>query len=118
MGWERRGPAGRAYYYRSRRMSDGRVVKDYCGHGGRAYAAAAEVARRTAARRADRLAVERAVVALATLDRLTEAFSDGVRLLTEALLLANGYRRTNFGPWRKQRGHGRDEAAAGAGAGA
>src|SRR5262245_58531616 len=116
MGWERRGSAGREYYYRSQRTTNGKVVKEYCGQGGRARALAAGVARRIAARGADRLAVERAAAALASLDRVTEAFTDGVQLLTEALLLANGYRRTNFGPWRKRRGYGRDQATAEAGA--
>src|SRR5689334_20906168 len=104
MGWERRGEAG-VFYYRATRDGEGRVVREYLGRGPRAEAAAAAVARRSAERESDRQAVREMAASLAGLDGLTEAIAEGAGVLLEAHLLARGYRRSNYGPWRKRRGH-------------
>ena len=115
MGWERRGTHG-PFYYRVSRDAQGRVVKEYVGRGARADAAAEAVAGREADRAADRRSVAGEVAGLAALDRLTEEMDEGVRLLLDAHLLACGYHRINFGPWRKRRGQeGRTGAGAGSG---
>jgi hypothetical protein len=107
MGWERRGNTGTAYYYRSRRAADGRVVKEYVGRGERAIKAAEEVACRESERESDRQAVQDLSARLASLDRLTEELDRAVRLLLEAYLLASGYHRgRNYDSWRKKRGQG------------
>jgi hypothetical protein len=98
MAWEKRGKA--RFYYRSARAG-GRVKKVYCGGGNLGRVAAEVDARRREERQARlaALAAERGRLeeVLALLRRL-----DGeCRLLTEAVLLVNGFHRPNRVAWRK-----------------
>ena len=100
MAWERRKP-GR-YFYRSRRVG-GRVVKDYFGKGpiGQLVADLAEEGR---ARRAeDAAALRTEQVCLEALDRPPKALDRACALLATAALTAAGFRRYNYGPWRRRR---------------
>jgi hypothetical protein len=100
MAWERRKP-GR-YFYRSRRVG-GRVVKDYFGKGAVALLAA-DLAEEARARRAeDAAALCAEQVHLEALDRPPAALDRACALLTTAALTAGGYRRYNYGPWRRRR---------------
>jgi hypothetical protein len=103
MGWEARGKRGVVYFYRCRRVA-GKAVKEYCGRGPRATAAAEALARAQARRAADQHGVEQQVVDLAEPDRLTRELAQAAQLLLEAALLASGHHRHNYGPWRKRRG--------------
>lgn len=101
MAFEERG--GRLYYYRSRRASDGRVVKEYVGVG-----LAAELAADAdeAARRRERLRREAEKAERERLDALekpTEDLCEAVEVLASAALLAAGYHRHKRGEWRKRR---------------
>src|SRR5262245_6077301 len=101
MGWERRGQSGAFYFYLSRRDAAGRVVKQYLGRGPKAQEAARALARRAA----ERHAFGQARAHLAAPEAATAALHAAAGALLEAALLAAGYRRLNYGPWRKQRGH-------------
>src|SRR5262249_5156720 len=99
MGWETRRPGGPRFYVRSQKVS-GRVVRQYIGTGARGEAAAAADALRRAerqaaaeARRAERLRLHEAD---APLQQLEEA----MKLLIQATLVANGFRR-HGGEWRR-----------------
>src|SRR5262245_39666737 len=61
MAWERRQDTKKQYYYRSRRLPDGRIVKTYCGTGERG-ARAAEADRERRAEENARLQRHRAVL--------------------------------------------------------
>jgi hypothetical protein len=100
MAWERRKP-GR-YFYRSRRVG-GRVVKDYFGKGpiGQLVADLAEEGRARRAEDAAALRTEQAC--LEALDRPPAALDRACALLATAALTAAGYRRYNYGPWRRRR---------------
>jgi hypothetical protein len=102
MAWEKRRSAGR-YYYRSRRNPDGAVVKVYLGRGPRAdQAAHADTALR-AQRDADRRAVLAEQAALASLEATMTEVRAAAEVLAAAHLVANGFHRTNYGPWRRRR---------------
>jgi hypothetical protein len=105
MAWEQRKNTSRRYYYRSRRLPDGRVAKTYHGTGHRG-AQAAEADRRKRAEQSLRLQRHRALLdhiqyVAAPLVELCEACD----VITKAALLAAGY-HNHRGEWRKQR-HGR-----------
>jgi hypothetical protein len=102
MAWEKR-RSGRRYYYRSRRTSDGKVVRDYFGPGPRADQAAQADAALAAQRDADRRAVLAEQTALASFDMTMTEVGAAAEVLAAAHLLANGFHRTNYGPWRKRR---------------
>src|SRR5262245_62108706 len=102
MGWERRGQSGISYLAPSRRAAASRVAKPDSGRGPEAPEAAPRVARRAAARRA----LGRARAHLVAPEAATAALHAAAGALLEAALLAAGYRRRNYGPWRKHRGHG------------
>jgi len=111
MAFERRGASGVYMYFASRDPATGRVKKTYIGRGPRADAAA--LARRREQREADRRAVRAAQDALRDLDALTAEMDDAASLLMEAVLLAGGFHRHNYGRWRRVRdGHGRHGVAA------
>lgn len=100
MGWEPRN--GGVYFYRAARR-DGRVVRTYLGNGA-AAALAAEIDAEAKARRraeAEALAAERA--RLAPADGVMAALDRACRLVLEAALLADGYRRRNYSRWRRRR---------------
>ena len=100
MAWERRKP-GR-YFYRSRRVGD-HVVKDYFGKGAIGVLAA-DLAEEDRARRAEDAAALRTEQAcLEVLDRTPAALDRACALLATAALTAAGYRRYNYGPWRRRR---------------
>jgi hypothetical protein len=103
MAWEQR--AGALYYYRSVKTADGKVIKEYLGRGPRAQrvAQAAAEARRRAEEERRALSDEKA--RLAEGDGVTDEVFEAVQLLTEGVLLSQGYRRENYGPWRKRHGH-------------
>ena len=103
MAWERRGTAG-PFYYRSVRRG-GRVVKQYFGKGSTAQQAAQEDEQRRAAREQERRAIVAEMAQDQSIRLMTNDFEEETKLLTEASMLAAGYRRTNYGPWRKQRGN-------------
>jgi hypothetical protein len=101
MGWEPR-PGGH-YLYKSIRRPDGRVRKLYLGNGPAARAIAEIDAAAKASRRAeaDKLAAERA--RLVPADEATAALARACQLALEASLTAAGYRRHNYGAWRRRR---------------
>jgi hypothetical protein len=101
MGWEPR-PGG-YYLYKSTRRPDGRVRKLYLGNGPAARAIAELDAEARARRRAEAeaLAAERAQLAPA--EEATAALDRACQLALEATLTAAGYRRHNYGAWRRRR---------------
>src|SRR5262245_27675223 len=101
MAWESRGN-GR-YFYVSRRAADGRVVKSYCGRGRRAQQAARVVAEARVRAEQERRALAAETARLAEADEVTGEVFAAIQLLTEATLLSQGYRRQNYGPWRRRR---------------
>lgn len=102
MPWELR--SGRAYFYRLVRR-DGRLVRRYVGRGPQAEASAAEEADERRRRMADQELWKNRQAMLRDADRFVAEFSAGVKLLTQASLLAAGYHQ-HRGTWRKKR-HGR-----------
>ena len=101
MAWEWRGNAG-PFYYRARR--DGRkVIKEYFGRGERAEQAAREDAdrraRRSVMRHTERAETER----VRPVARLTNELAADANMLFEAVLLAAGLHRRNYGRWRVRR---------------
>jgi hypothetical protein len=104
MAWERRQDTKKRYYYRSRRLPDGRVVKTYHGTGYRgAVAADADRFRRaeqSLIHERHRALLEHIQHVAAPLVELCDACD----LVTEAALLAAGY-HNHRGEWRKKR-HG------------
>ena len=103
MAWERRGKSGKLVYYRVTRTAERGVVKQYLGAGERAAAAAADVARCKARRQADRQAVHDEQARLAVPDGLMGELVAMAESMMEATLLAGGFHRPNFGPWRRKR---------------
>lgn len=107
MGWERRG--SQRYYYRSRRLPCGKVVKDYFGRGPAAEQAAREDAEKRQERercRQRRKRLDQAIVPLKAVEEHLDA-------LVTATLLANGYDRCNSA-WRRKRNgsnHGKTKAS-------
>jgi hypothetical protein len=110
MAFEVRTPGGTKYLYLSRRdPATGRVRKLYLGHGPKAEAAARDLAQHRERREAERRAAEQRRAELRPVEQSMAALDEGARLLMEALLLAAGFHRPNYGPWRKRRrcdGHG------------
>src|SRR3954447_10261663 len=98
MGWEKRGKA--RFYYRGVRVN-GRVKKVFCGGGALGRVAAELDARRRDERQArlDALAAER--VRVREVQSLSRRLDAGCGLLTEAVLLVNGFHCPNRVPWRK-----------------
>jgi hypothetical protein len=110
MAWERRRRG--YYYYRSKRVR-GRVVKQYYGSDPIGQLAA-DLAEEGRARRAEDAAALRAEQArLEALDRPPAALDRACALLAAAALTAGGYRRWNFGEWRRRRDAARTVGGAG-----
>jgi hypothetical protein len=110
MAWERRRRG--SFYYRSKRVG-GRVVKDYFGNG-TIGELAADLAEEARARRAEDAAALRTEQArLEALDQPPAALDRACSLMATATLTASGYRRYNFGPWRKRRDGARTVGGAG-----
>jgi hypothetical protein len=102
VAWERRAGAG-PFYYRAKR-TDGKVVKEYFGRGEKAQQAAREDVERRAARAAKRQAVHDEMRKIQPAVALTSNVATDANLLLEAIFLAAGLRRRNYGRWRLQRG--------------
>ena len=100
MAWETR--KERPYYYAAARV-DGRVVKTYFGRGQAARLAASFDAEARANRAAERAALAALREQLAGPDRALSELETASDQLLEAGLLAAGYHRTNYGPWRRRR---------------
>ena len=108
MAWETRGD--KRYFYRTAKV-DGRVVRTYVGTGPVAELAAKLEAldrrrRQEAAEalQADRARTRPAEAAAAALDALVDD-------LVAAALLAAGYHRRNYSPWRRRRAARTTDAA-------
>jgi hypothetical protein len=99
MGWQQR--RRKQFYYRSTRIN-GRVHAVYLGNGETAERVAAEVASAKAKRMADQTALADFQARLANVDQLAADVDQGVRLLTEAVLLTAGFRE-HRGQWRLRR---------------
>ena len=105
MAWEHRKNSRQKYYYRSRRLRDGRVEKTYIGTGPVAEIAAS--ADRAQREEEARLTQQHRVL-LADMHRATAQLDSLItycNTITEAALLASGYHH-HRGEWRKRR-HGR-----------
>ena len=104
MAWEERG--GRLYYYRSRRIPGGRVVKEYVGTGPVAEMAADvdEEARQHERRQREAERAERE--SLEAFDREIDAACEAIDLLARAVLVEAGYRQHKRGEWRLKRARG------------
>jgi hypothetical protein len=85
------------------RGSDGRVRKEYLGNGDRARQAAREDAEARAAKQTELAAIAAATTRSASTLALTDDLVELSTRLMEATLIATGYCRRNYGPWRKQR---------------
>ena len=104
MAFEIESPGGKRYLYASRRDPEtGRVRKVYLGAGPRAEAAARELEEGRNRRGAERLALELRQCELRPADELMAALHEAAGVLLEATLLAAGYHRRNYGPWRRRR---------------
>lgn len=101
MAWETRGGAGARYYYRSQRTG-AHVTKRYYGCGMLAQRAAQQDAEAKARSAAERGALRSLQASLAEPDRRISDLDDVVTLLFEGTLLAAGFGRDNYGPWRKR----------------
>jgi hypothetical protein len=101
MAWDVRA-GGKKYYYRSRRDAE-RVSRQYFGAGLLAEMAAEIDAEKRAKRRefAARFRAEKARLepfdqSIVQLDKITD-------LVLAAMMVAAGFHRTNYGPWRRRR---------------
>jgi hypothetical protein len=119
MAFETRTPGGARYLYLSRRDPlTGAVKKVYVGRGPKAEADARDLEQRREQREAERRAVEKWRAELRPAADLMAALDEAVSLLMEAALLAEGYHRPNYCPWRRRRrrdGHGGHRGAVPAG---
>lgn len=97
VAWELRNK--RRYFYRGVRR-DGKVAKVYLGAGDAARHAAAVCAAAKAERAADREELTTFQCQLAEADRLAATVRQGVNLLMEAELLAEGF-HLHRGQWRQ-----------------
>lgn len=100
MAWVSRGC--HQYYYKSKRLPDGRVGKVYCGGGARGEQAAKQDAEVRAARAADRAKADSFKALLEPLDAFTMELDEDVNMLATATLLAGGL-HLHKGEWRKRR---------------
>ena len=116
MAFEPRGSAGPYFYLGVRDRVTGKVRKLYLGTGDAARSVAAAIADRKSRQESDRQAVREAQDALRAVDALTAELDAAATLLMEAVLLAEGFHRPNYGPWRRKRdGHGRHGTGTAAG---
>jgi hypothetical protein len=104
VGWEQRGKSGNRYYYRSVRR-EGRPVKLYVGAGIAAKLAEDIDAGRRRQREAEECALLEEIQRTSEPRSLMIRLEEITRLLMEGTLLAAGFHRPNFGPWRRRRGH-------------
>lgn len=100
MPWATRGR--RRYFYRSKRLPDGRIAKEYLGRGQRAEQAAKQDAETHARDEAERGERSRVEAVLEPLDALAYELESSLELLTMATFLAGGLHQ-HKGQWRKRR---------------
>ena len=100
MPWVTRGRC--RYYYRSKRLADGRVGKVYCGGGDQGKQAAEADAAAKARREADRADAQRAREAFEPLDALTAELNEGLSVLAKATFHVGGLHQ-HKGTWRMRR---------------
>ena len=98
MGWEKRGKA--RFYYRGVRVA-GRVKKVYCGGGALGRVAAELDAHRRDERQARLAALAAERVRLKGVQAMSRQFDKACGLLSEAVLLVNGFHRPNRVAWRR-----------------
>jgi hypothetical protein len=103
VSWECRGARNARYYYRACRVS-GKVVKRYLGRGVHARHAAQEDERRRTERESEQRAILAEMARTQPIGSLMAELDVQSKLLLEGMMLAAGYHRTNYGPWRRQRG--------------
>ena len=119
MAFETRKAGGRYFYLGVRDRVTGKVRKLYLGTGDAARSVAASIADRKRRQAADRRAVREAQDAHRAADALTAELDGAATVLMEVVLLAEGFHRQNYGPWRRKRddhgGHGAGPAAGRAG---
>jgi len=108
MAWETR--SGRPYFYHSARV-DGRVVKDYVGTGPVAELAAKLEAQDRRRRREAAEALEADRARAAPAEAASAALDTFAGDLVTAALLAAGYHRPNYAPWRRRRAARTTDAA-------
>lgn len=118
MAFEKRRSAGSYFYLSVRDPATGKVKKQYLGRGREATDAARALARRKRLREADLRAVRADQDSLRGIDRLTAELDAAAVLMMEAVLLAGGWHRENYGAWRRRRhDHGRHGPAPAGGVG-
>jgi len=100
MPWVTRGR--RKYFYKSKRLPNGRVGKVYCGGGDRGEQAAKADATAKARREADRAEAQRAIEAFESLDALTAELNEGLTVLVKATFHVGGLYQ-HKGTWRVRR---------------
>ena len=83
---------------------NGRVVREYVGTGPLAEIAAQSDALKRQRREEQARTWRDERESLDALDRSFEELHEAARVLTQATLLAEGYRQHNRGEWRKRRG--------------
>jgi hypothetical protein len=107
VGWEYRGPYG-PYYTRTVR-TDGGFRRIYFGRGDGARLAAEADALEKARREEESLAAREERERLTLPEAVLDELDSGCRLMTDAVLLAEGFTRHGRGSWRRRRGarHGR-----------
>jgi hypothetical protein len=116
MAFEKRKTTGPYFYLGVRDPATRKVRKVYLGRGAAARTVAASIAEQEARREAGRRAVREARDSLNAVDALTAELDGAATLLMEAVFLAGGWHRPNYGPWRRKRdGHGRHESGPAAG---
>ena len=98
MAWEKRGNSNQ-YFYRCKRLPDGRVHKQYFGRGLRAEAEAIKMERKARQRDQERIRKSK----LHNLDLLAGECMKAFMLLLEAHLYAAGYHNPKSRGWRKRR---------------
>ena len=103
MSYEARG--SHRYYYRARKV-DGRVVKEYVGHGPAAEVMAAQDEASRVERRAAAEVRRTRQSQLTDLDRVTDATGASIETLLRASLVAAGYHRHHRGEWRRRQTDG------------
>jgi len=103
MSYEQRG--SHRYYYRARKV-DGRVVKEYVGHGPLSEAMVAQDELARVERRAAAEARGRRQSQLNDLDRAVDAAGASIETLFRASLTAAGYHRHHRGEWRRRQPDG------------
>ena len=102
MGWHARGVGRRRYYFYLTVRVDREVRKLYLGAGEAAKRAAEQVAAAQFKRVADHAELAALQMKLAGVDQVVAEVEHGVGLLTEATLLAQGFRE-HRGQWRLRR---------------